>query len=73
MGYTLNPLAKIVAEEASAKLGTVVSIDMETPLQSYDTGGRARALTGIIKALSEAKAAGIDPDAAMRLVGWQNE
>jgi len=73
VGYTLNPLAKIVAEEASAKLGAAISIDMETPLQSYDTGGRARALTGIIKALAEAKAAGIDPDAAMALVGWQNE
>jgi len=73
VGYTLNPLAKIVAEEASRKLGGVVSIDMETPLQSYDTGGRARALSGIVKALAEAKENGIDPAQAMALVGWNDQ
>jgi len=73
VGYTLNPLAKIVAEEATRKLGTTISIDMETPLQSYDTGGRARALSGIVKALAEAKENGIDPAQAMALVGWQDQ
>lgn len=70
--YTLSPLAKLISEEASAKLGGAVLIDVETPVQAYDTGGRARALSGIIKALSEAKENGIDPEAAMRLVGWSD-
>jgi hypothetical protein len=45
---------------------------METPLQSYDTGGRARAMSAIIKAMAEAKAAGIDPELALKLVGWSD-
>lgn len=69
--YTLAPIAKLIGDEASAKLGGAVEIDVETPTQAYDTGGRARALSGIIKALSEAEAAGIDPEKAMRLVGWE--
>ena len=70
--YTLSPMAKLISAEASAKLGGQITIDVETPVQAYDTGGRARALSGIIKALSEAKEAGINPEAAMRLVGWQD-
>ncbi len=70
--YTLSPLAKLISEEASAKLGAAVLIDVETPVQAYDTGGRARALSGIIKALSEAKENGIDPDKALALVGWSD-
>jgi hypothetical protein len=46
---------------------------VETPVQAYDTGGRARAMQGIIKALAEAQEAGIDPEKAMRLVGWETE
>lgn len=69
--YTLAPLAKLISDEASTKLGGSVSVDVETPVQAYDTGGRARALSGIVKALSEAKEAGIDPEKAMKLVGWE--
>ncbi len=69
--YTLAPIAKIIGEEATAKLGGAVAVDVETPTQAYDTGGRARALSGIIKAMAEAEAAGIDPEKAMRLVGWE--
>ena len=71
--YTMAPIAKQIEQEASTKLGGAIGIDVETPVQSYDTGGRARALSGIIKALSEAKEAGIDPEKAMRLVGWKGE
>ncbi len=71
--YTMAPIAKQIEQEASAKLGGAVLIDVETPVQSYDTGGRARALSGIIKALAEAQAAGIDPAVAMKLVGWNGE
>ena len=68
--YTLSPIAKLMAEEVTAKLGGAVSIDVETPLQAYDTGGRARAMSAIIKAMAEAKEAGVDPEQAMKLVGW---
>ncbi|WP_354546394.1 phage portal protein [Roseovarius sp. MBR-78] len=71
--YTLSPLAKVISDEATAKLGGTVQIDVETPVQAYDTGGRARAMQGIIKALAEAQEAGIDPEKAMRLVGWETE
>ena len=70
--YTLQPIAMQIAAEASAKLGAAVTIDVATPLQAFDTGGRARAMQGIIKALSEAQEAGIDPEKALRLVGWQD-
>ncbi len=44
------------------------------PLQAYDAGGRARALGAILKALSEAKAADVSPEAianAGALVNWE--
>jgi len=57
-GWTLQPVAALLAEEATAKLGAEVQIDVMRPLQAYDAGGRARALSAIVKALAEAKAAG---------------
>lgn len=41
------------------------------PLQAYDAGGRARAFTAMIKAMAEAKDAGIDTEQALKLVDWQ--
>ena len=70
--YTLLPIAKLIEAEASAKLGTAVQVDVQTPVQSWDSGQRARAMQAVIKAMAEAEAAGIDPEAAMRLVGWQD-
>lgn len=69
--WTLQPLAELLAEECSAKLGAKVQIDLMRPLQAFDTGGRARALGAIIAALAEAKAQGIDPAQALALVDWQ--
>lgn len=40
---------------AADKLGNAVTLDVMRPLQAYDAGGRARALTAVVKALSEAK------------------
>lgn len=71
--WVLQPIATGIAEEASDKLGSAVSLDVMRPLQSYDAGGRARALSGIIQALAQAKDAGVDPDAAMQLVGWEQK
>lgn len=71
--WTLQPIAALLAEEASIKLGSEVQIDTLRPLQAFDVGGRARALSTVIKAVSEAEEAGIDPEAvsaAMRMVDW---
>jgi hypothetical protein len=59
--WTLEPIAKLIAAEASAKLGGGVLIDVVRPLQAYDAGGKARAFSAMVKAMAEAKAAGVDP------------
>lgn len=69
-GWTLQPAALLMAEEASAKLGGKVEIDVMRPVQAYDVSGRARAMATLIQGLAQAKEAGIDPDAALRLVNW---
>ena len=60
--WMLQPIAEIIAEEASEKLGGRVQIDTLRPLQAYDAGGRARAFTGMIQGFVEAKAAGLSPE-----------
>jgi phage portal protein BeeE len=73
--WTLQPLAEIIAEEASEKLGSRIAIDMLRPTQAFDAGGAARALVALVKAMSEAKAAGLPPEAlagAFRRLDWEN-
>ncbi len=62
--WTLQPIASLLAEEATEKLGSAVTLDVMTPLQAYDAGGRARALSATVAALKEAKEAGLS-DAAI--------
>ncbi len=72
--WTLQPIAELVAEEATAKLGAAVEIDVHRPLQSFDAGGSARAVAGIIEALARAREAGLDPgavSAAFAALDWQ--
>ncbi|MGA0615559.1 phage portal protein [Paracoccus sp. KR1-242] len=69
-GWTLQPMAMLMAEEASLKLGGNVEIDVMRPVQAYDVSGRARAMTTLVQGLAMAREAGIDPDAALRLVNW---
>jgi phage portal protein BeeE len=72
-GWTLQPIAALLAEEASAKLGGAVSIDLMRPTQSFDAGGRARALKSIIETMALAKESQIAPadiDTALKLVDW---
>ncbi|MEM9578257.1 MAG: phage portal protein [Pseudomonadota bacterium] len=72
--WTLQPIATLLADEASNKLGGEVEIDTIRPLQAFDAGGRARALSAIIKTMAEAKEAGIPPSdvsGAMRMVDWK--
>ena len=58
-GWVLQPMAELLAEEASAKLGSAVMIDVGRPLQAFDAGGRARALAQIIEAMGRAKELGL--------------
>lgn len=72
--WTLQPIAALLAEEATAKLGAEVTIDTIRPLQAFDAGGRARALSAIVKTMAEAKEVGIPPAdlaGAMRMVDWK--
>ncbi len=71
--WTLQPIAMLLAEEASDKLGSSVEIDVMRPVQAFDVGGRARALATIVQALAQAKESGLAPgdlDGALRLVNW---
>ena len=61
--WTLQPIAELLAEEASEKLGGTVSIDLLTPLQAFDQGGSARAFTALVGGLAQAKEAGLSPEA----------
>jgi hypothetical protein len=61
-GWVLQPIAELLAEEASAKLGGAVMIDLGRPLQAFDAGGRARALSQLIEAMGRAKELGLSPD-----------
>lgn len=70
--WQLQPIAAALAEEASAKLGAEVQIDVMQPLQAYDAGGRARALSGVLEALATAKQGGLSQDevaAALKFAG----
>jgi phage portal protein BeeE len=71
--WTLQPIGGLIAEEATAKLGGAVSVDMILPLQAHDAGGRARALAGAIEAIGRAKELGLTPEeiaAAARMVNF---
>lgn len=61
-GWVLQPMAELLAQEASAKLGASVMIDVGRPLQAFDAGGRARALAQIIEAMGRAKELGLSAD-----------
>lgn len=57
---TLQPIANLMAEEASEKLAVPVAIDVVRPMQAFDHGGKARALSTMLQAMATAKEAGLD-------------
>jgi len=59
--WVLEPVGKVLAEEASAKLGNEVRVDLVRPLQAFDIGGKARAVLALVNA-------GLSAEAALRLV-----
>ena len=72
-GWVLQPMAELVAAEATVKLGVPVMIDVGRPLQAFDAGGRARALLGLVEAMGRAKELGLSPaevQAALVSVNW---
>lgn len=72
-GWILQPIAEMMAAECQSKLGASVSIDVGRPLQAFDAGGRARALSQIIEAMGRAKELGLSPEelsAAFKSVNW---
>lgn len=72
----LQPVAMLMAEEATAKLGGKVLIDVVRPMQAYDAGGKARALATMVTALADAKEAGIEGATlhdALTFIDWQDE
>ena len=74
--WQLQPIAGLIAQEAGQKLGEPVQIDLMTPLQAYDAGGRARALSGVLEALAAAKTAELTPEqiaAALTFAGVPGE
>jgi hypothetical protein len=74
--WTLAPIAELVALEASEKLDATVALDVLTPVQAYDAGGRARALKGVVDAMAQAGDSGLTPEqiaAAARFAGVPSE
>lgn len=71
--WTLQPIAALVAEEASDKLGGAVSIDTMGPTQSFDAGGSARAFATLVQGLAMAKEAGVDAQAALAMLDWSKK
>jgi hypothetical protein len=71
--WTLQPIAALLAEEASEKLGGDVNIDVQRPLHAFDAGGRARALLTVTQTLAMAKEGSVTPadiSKALELVDW---
>jgi len=69
--WALMPIAAMIGQEASEKLGQPVTLDVMRPLQAFDAGGRARALGAIVQTMALAKEAGVDPSEALKLVDWK--
>lgn len=72
--WILQPIAVMIAEESSAKLGAEIAIDVVRPAQAFDAGGRARAFGSMVAALTAAKEAGLDPQAvedSLSFIDWQ--
>ena len=72
----LQPVANLIAEEATEKLGAPVAIDVVRPMQAFDAGGKARAFATMLGALAEANAAGLDVQTikdAESFIDWADE
>lgn len=74
--WVLQPIALLVGEEATAKLGQPVTVDVVRPAQAFDAGGRARAFGAMVQAMAQAKEAGLNPqevEDALKFIDWADE
>jgi hypothetical protein len=71
--WCLQPIAELIEEEASAKLGGEIEIDVMGPTQAFDSGGSARAFATLIQGLAMAKEAGVDAQAALAMLDWSKD
>ncbi len=69
--WVLEPIAAVISEEATRKLGQPVTINVARPMQAWDQGGRARALSALVTASAEAKERGVEIGPLLKLVDWQ--
>ena len=71
----LQPIALLVSDEATAKLGQTVKLDVVRPMQAFDHGGKARAFGAMLQAYATAKEAGLTGATlqdALQFVDWQD-
>ncbi|WP_374576929.1 phage portal protein [Phenylobacterium sp.] len=68
--WMLQPMATLIAQEATEKLGGRVTIDTMGPTQAFDAGGSARAFATLVQGLAMAKEAGVDAKAALAMLDW---
>lgn len=71
--FILQPIAELIGQECTEKLGAAVSLDCISPLQAFDQGGRARAFATIIDGFAAAKAAGLTPDQVKAALAFIDE
>jgi hypothetical protein len=69
----LQPIAEVIAQEASEKFGVKVDLDLVSPLQAFVQGGRARAFSTMIEGLASAKAAGLSADTIKMALAFTDE
>ena len=70
----LQPIAMLMAEEATEKFVAPIKIDLVRPAQAFDAGGRARAFAGMVQAMAQAKEAGLDPqqvENSLKFIDWE--
>jgi hypothetical protein len=73
--WVLQPIAELIAEEASSKLGGEVALDVLRPTQAFDAGAAARSLVALVEAMARAKEAGLPPEAlaaAFKRLDWES-
>jgi len=66
----LQPIANLIAAEASEKVTSDVTIDVMQPLRAFDAGGRAWAASQVVQLQSLAKESGVNVEDALKLVNW---
>ncbi|MFO1139155.1 MAG: hypothetical protein U1E41_08780 [Paracoccus sp. (in: a-proteobacteria)] len=69
----LQPIANLMAEEATEKLGGKVTLDVVRPMQAMDHGGKARAFATLLQAMAQAKQAGLNDATvkdALTFIDW---